>query len=1017
MLSSKQKTSVQNLFNSLNKNEEFEIMFNNYRRDNKLSIVNFMKVLKYFRWKSDNENLKLKKEILLDIIYNYENNNAYRVSIEGNDEINSFLNLVHNRKNNIIFTILMTQYINNNNVTVIHKEKNKKNIVDLDNYDIRFRKSKEESIDNKTINNLANLPLSQSEKIIFRYKQRISLILSDKDNCKLDLTIVKTSDNPNTLISANKAFELEIDYSPEKLNSKVLKLLLTEMENIKKVLEESDEIIDNDSKLKVVDSYKKIVYGSSNNDYKNLYSMHPISAEVQHIIDKVPNRYSVTDKADGDKYSLFVLDGSVYLLSNNLEVKKLDKNVKGLNNTILEGELIHITSQRKYLYMVFDCLYYDGKDVRNMKDLKKRLEYVNLACQKLGTKVYENKSYSGTFNLDLMRKYYENEVFNFYSHINKEMSNLKFNDILYHPKYFMFPSGGNSSEAFIFSDIIWTSCTENDKINCPYDLDGIIYTGMEQRYTRDKREQKLPIYKYKPPDKNSIDVYVTYERNSETGKYLEVFDNSLPDKIENQNFRILNLNVGEFVGNKEIPVPFMKEEENNQGFFPIERGEVRDIEGNLIQDKTVIEIIYVNDPMIPHQYRWNILRTRWDKTESIRRDGRKYGNYKDVAIKTWKSMKEAVSIEEIRNLANPDTFISQKKTLASRIDTSIIVSDRKQDVYYQKISNLCKEMRQFHNFIKSIMIYTYCSPEKIEPGGKVLKKRILDIGCGKGGDIMKIYHARVKEYVGIDVDYEGINSSVDGAISRYNNLKKKFPDFTDAIFLQADGSLPLNINSQSKKFPNLTQENKDNIKKYFKNEKSFDVINSQMAIHYLFDTQASIDYLIENIKNNLKVGGYVLLTLFDTNKIEKILNEKNVYTSYYTDDDGNRKKLFEIKKTNQNKDLCSKNKNIPTCLPIDVYMGWFSEEGRYITEYLPTNELMIDTMRKAGCQLVDTDLFKNIYYMNKYYFENVVDYEENEKNKQYYDKVKAFYDDLKGPSKDSKDWSFLFRFYIFKKIE
>ena len=99
------------------------------------------------------------------------------------------------------------------------------------------------------------------------------------------------------------------------------------------------------------------------------------------------------------------------------------------------------------------------------------------------------------------------------------------------------------------------------------------------------------------------------------------------------------------------------------------------------------------------------------------------------------------------------------------------------------------------------------------------------------------------------------------------------------------------------------------------------------------------------------------------------MNKKSVYTSFYTDDDGNRSKLFEIKKTNQTKDLCSKDKKIPTCLPIDVYMGWISEEGKYITEYLPTKELMIDTMRQAGCQLVDTDLFSNVYYMNKEYFE------------------------------------------------
>ena len=482
MLSSKLKTSVQNLFNSINKNEEFEVMFNNYKRDNKLSIVNFMKILKYIRWRSDNDKMKLKKEVVLDIVYNYEKNNVYRVSIEGNDEINSFLNLVHNRKNNIIFTILMTQYIKNENVIVIHKEKDKKNIVDVDEYDIRFRKSKEEMIDNKTINNLANLPLSQSELIVFRYKQRISLVLSESDNCNLDLTIVKTSNDPNKLVEADKAFELEIDYSPDKLNSKVLKMILSEMEKVKKVLEESDEIIDNKSKTDIVQEYKKIVYGSSNNDYRNLYSMQPISAEVQHIIDKVPNRYSVTDKADGDKFSLFVSNDNIYLLSNNLGVKKLDKKVKGLNNTILEGELIHITSERKYLYMIFDCLYYEGKDTRNIKDLSKRLEYVNLACQKLGTKVYENKSYSGKFDLNLIRKYYEKEVFNFYSHLNNQISKMKFNEILFHPKYFMFPSGGSDSEAFIFSDIIWTSCTENDKINCPYDLDGIIYTGMEQRY-------------------------------------------------------------------------------------------------------------------------------------------------------------------------------------------------------------------------------------------------------------------------------------------------------------------------------------------------------------------------------------------------------------------------------------------------------------------------------------------------------------------------------------------------------
>ena len=35
-------------------------------------------------------------------------------------------------------------------------------------------------------------------------------------------------------------------------------------------------------------------------------------------------------------------------------------------------------------------------------------------------------------------------------------------------------------------------------------LDGIIYKGLIQKYTNDKREQKFPTYKYKPPENNSI---------------------------------------------------------------------------------------------------------------------------------------------------------------------------------------------------------------------------------------------------------------------------------------------------------------------------------------------------------------------------------------------------------------------------------------------------------------------------------------------------------------------------------
>ena len=72
-----------------------------------------------------------------------------------------------------------------------------------------------------------------------------------------------------------------------------------------------------------------------------------------------------------------------------------------------------------------------------------------------------------------------------------------------------------------------------------------------------------------------------------------------------------------------------------------------------------------------------------------------------------------------------------------------------------------------------------------------------------------MYHARVKNYVGVDIDYHGIHSSTDGAISRYNTLKKKFPNFTNMTFINADAGTLLTAEDQTKVLgTNMSNENK-----------------------------------------------------------------------------------------------------------------------------------------------------------------------------------------------------------------
>jgi hypothetical protein len=1015
MLSTSHLNNIKSLLSKMKKDNEFEVMFNNYKTDNKLPITKFYNLLNFCKFRSQEQKsqktCELTNSTVLDVVYNNKINNTVRISVDGIERINKILNLIHQRKNHIIFSILTTQFAAAEGFTFMNKKKDPKNVYDLDEFDIRFRMSEETPFEKKDFESFTNLQIVESDKISYRYKQRLSLTM---ENLRLDLTIVRAASSVNDIQTAMKEFEVELEYigkDPKELNDKFFENLNKEITIIKQVLENSSEIISKEESNNVIKMYQKLVFNSEL-EASNLYTMQPISAEVQHVIDKIPNKYSVTDKAEGEKFQLFLCNGIIYLLSNNLIIRKTPYSVKKLDSCIFEGELIHIHTNNSYVFLMFDCLFYDGKDIRNEMLLENRLKYIDEFLKAMNVKFVDVKKYTDKFDMIRQEKHYQTEMEKYYTHMNTLIKETKKNDILFYRKMFLFPTGGDNSEAYSFSDLIWSGCTNNMKVNCPYLLDGIIYTGLDQKYTKDKRDMKFPTYKYKPPTTNSIDVYITFQRNIETGGYLEMYDNSVSGTNVNKIFRVANFYVGGCIGTKEVPVPFMKEENNHEAFFLLERDEVRDVEGNLVNDMTVVEVIYNNDVGIPHQYRWKILRTRWDKTESVIRDQKKYGNFKDTAIKIWKSMREAVTIEEIKKLARSDTYAQQQKILATRIDSKVISSERAQDVYYQKITNLGKVFRGFHNFIKSIIIYTYCSQSKEYQDGKKRRKTLLDIGCGRGGDILKMYHSKVSEYVAIDPDYENLFGAIDSAMVRYQANVNKFPDFIKTVnYIQADATVPLVSSLQEKKLTNMTPDNKKMIDKIFTKGKQFDILNIQFAIHYLFESSIAVNNFTDMIKSYLKKDGHILITTFDPKQVMNLLNGKDTYTSFYTDDEGQRSKFFEIiKKFDGELD----DKPGQT---IDVHMAWVSQEGTYIPEYMVTPKLLIKTMEKAGCVLVDTDLFVNTYNINKEWFMEVIDHEQNLKNRKFFKDVAEFYGDLKGADKESRIWNELFRFYIFKKIE
>ena len=212
----------------------------------------------------------------------------------------------------------------------------------------------------------------------------------------------------------------------------------------------SDNLIKKKDEDNVVISYKNLVYGSNNLNFNNLYSMHPVSAEVQHIIDFIPNKYAVSDKSDGEKYVMFIDNDKVYFISNNLNViENNDIKVKNLNKTIYEGEYIYLENEQKYIFMIYDCLFFKGKDIRGIVSFRERYDYIYKLLDIINSKDYVKvKQYEGEYNIVKIKKHFRDEIISFYDSLDKNKDKIKKNEIYISSKVVLFPPGGNNSEAF-----------------------------------------------------------------------------------------------------------------------------------------------------------------------------------------------------------------------------------------------------------------------------------------------------------------------------------------------------------------------------------------------------------------------------------------------------------------------------------------------------------------------------------------------------------------------------------------
>lgn len=162
-------------------------------------------------------------------------------------------------------------------------------------------------------------------------------------------------------------------------------------------------------------------------------------------------------------------------------------------------------------------------------------------------------------------------------------------------------------------------------------------------------------------------------------------------------------------------------------------------------------------------------------------------------------------------------------------------------------------MRNFNNWIKSQLISEYL--HRIKTSQRVGDHiRVLDMCCGKGGDLLKWEKAMITHLICTDI----AEVSVEQCKKRYEDIlqradKSKFSQKFTAEFFACDSTLV-----------RLRERFKDPSIK-------LNLVSCQFAFHYSFESLTQADCMVRNAAECLQPGGFFIATIPDAFEIMKRL--------------------------------------------------------------------------------------------------------------------------------------------------
>lgn len=908
--------------------------------------------------------------------------------------------------------------------------------LDIDEYGIRFKVRREEEVGQADPQVIELIRTWGQQKKAFRLLRRWSF---QGKGVRMDLSMVRQSPTisggeyqwsstfqERNILNEVPRYEVEVEllHGTEYTNTpeRALQYLIAGCGEVLRAIQKNSLLIRKSVAEAVRTEYLTITAS------KKFRGVGPMTLQVDNIrkekIEGIPNvrtGYNVTDKADGLRTMGFVNeDGELYLVDQSLNIYRTGLKNDKCAKSIVDGEWVTLSKDGQAInhYLIFDIYHYiDGKKVSH-------LPFITF---KDG--VLDNEAES---RFNMMSNWYKT-----WKDGVKPSAPPKVVTLLVALKGFMFATAGNDS-------IFRQGCASILDSSRLYHTDGLILTSNTAPIPDGTGVRFPQQFKWKPAKDNTVDFLINYERNSDTPTLDKITTGIQDGTNSSVQYKTMRLYVGSKKGrdndNPRATILFQepivhhseKEQYRPALFHPIEfpdtmantcyvhihmdreTGEEYSMTEDTqepISNRSVVEMRY--DASKAPGWRWIPSRIRHDKTERLLRAAAKGGaikysgvmNDEGVANDVWNSIHNPVTESMIRNGTEEATEEEIQNILQIRESGGEIGKKYYASTAPKENMILVKGLREFHNkYIKNDIL--------IKGALRGGNKTLVDLACGKGGDLFKWIQNRARFVVGIDTSGDGITNSEDGAYKRYVQDIKKFGMGSVPKIAFVIGNSSKNIVSGE---AGATPEESNMLRSIFGKYKpdgpvppyirnvmasSFlagaDVAACMFALHYFFESTATLDGFLRNLSEIVKIGGYFIGCCFDGDKIFQLLHNVEKGRSRSGEIEG--VPLWTITKDYDAAELLPDDSSLG--LGIDVE---FISIGSAQKEYLVPFELLTKKLASIGFSLLNE---KELKEMNLNASTNTFDvsYQMAERDNQRFNMLDPV-----------KEYSFLNRWFIFKR--